>query len=236
MRYAIACRQNDQHGTLYLELGAVPAVVQSQLVSAATNWLLERGVSLVRTIDISGQNGGTLRATGFCRAHEVLLLESSTRSCANRIETVALEPVPVTVTEGLIELVHLTYIDSAETAQTDARSDLSEHLRNSDRCSLWWKIRSEGNVVGVLLTGIASSARAPLLYLGVFKEHRSKQIGRSAIALALQCLRAKGVERVTTHVDSQNDSAIRCYTAACFHEIARSGLYVLTNHGNGSVE
>jgi ribosomal protein S18 acetylase RimI-like enzyme len=144
-----------------------------------------------------------------------------------------LEPIPLAVTEELVNLVAETYVDSAEFVEhiklSDPEKNLRDHLRHSGNDGHWWLLRSQARDVGVLLTGEANEGSVPLLYLGINKEHRSQGRGRQALKQAFEFFSTRKVNCISTQVDVHNDPAIRCYTAVGFHELSRSKLYVFQN-------
>lgn len=218
---------------LFLDSKVTAPAAQRDLLGRAKKWLLDGGVELIRVMDYSGNAEADLLATGFRHVTDVLFLEASPISAlVGPLEEKLLEPIPLVVTDALVNLVAETYVDSAEYSEhiklSDPEKNLRDHLRHSGN-GRWWSLRSQARDVGVLLTGEANEGCIPLLYLGINKEHRSRGRGRQALKQAFEYFSTRKVNRISTQVDGHNDPAIRCYAAVGFHELSRGKLYVFQN-------
>jgi ribosomal protein S18 acetylase RimI-like enzyme len=93
--------------------------------------------------------------------------------------------------------------------------------------SRWWLVREGDQACGVLLTSSAAEERSwEVIYMGLVRAARGRQLGRVLLAKAGKEAADAGARRLTLCVDERNQPARKLYQASGFEQVDRREVFL----------
>jgi ribosomal protein S18 acetylase RimI-like enzyme len=210
------------------------------LLSAATDWLDERGVKVVqvnRPVD-DEQNESLLRS-GFDRVTTLLHFVRETGGEPSDLPF-RLRPYsdfdPARFTSTLLATYEGT-LDGPELDGVRTPEEIVAGYRGTGVAAPdWFLAEADGEPAGVLLLGPGDSPREwELTYLGVLPAFRGRRFGTALARVALRLAADRGAAMLAVGVDERNAPAIRLYETVGFQIAARSAVFLrIGKNGNES--
>ncbi len=206
-------------------VGAFDAAASVRLMSAVAAALDAAGIRMTQVLvpDESSPLAHSLVLSGFKRLTELQYL--SWEAVAN-VEALApsleFEPYRESLRPRLAAVIEQTYEGTQDCPGIGGQRPMEEVLEGYRstgvfRPESWLLVREGARDVGVLLLAEHPSANHwELLYMGLIRAARGRQLGCAVVRHAQSLAQASGAERLVLAVDAENFPAIKMYNETGF--------------------
>ncbi len=237
---AAVCENPGRTGVLLhaqADAAGVKTDVLSEVCSAASADALERGMSLVQSLELpeAEDSACVLLEAGFWRLAELLYMRIATADIAEmpRDDLTWREYGQFDERE-LGRVIAATYEGSWDCPGLGGVREISDVIEGHKAGGVFtppaWLIADRhGEAAGCVLVNDTSSPDvADLVYLGVAPAHRGASVGEALVRRAAADARGRGRRTLTLAVDASNTPAMRVYERVGFRAKERRVSYVMT--------